>query len=241
MNRTTSFWVMLVTCVVAQSSTVMHVSAAVILPNLPAGSQYQIVFVTSDLTTATSSVIGDYNNFVTSEAAQSAALVALGVQWNAVVSTAGGGIAKVNAPSTGLPVYNTAGIEVASGATGLYVGSSLPLLSPIQYDQFGLASSPVIVWTGSTASGNASLTLGSSFVAVGVSTTSTPQSWMTVDAIPSGQVATLYALSTPITVIPEPASLTLLGTAALLLGGFAFSRARTRWLGADRSRAADRG
>ena len=49
--------------------------AQVVLPTgLPPGSQYEIAFVTSDGTTATSTDINDYNSFVTAEAAFSSSL-----------------------------------------------------------------------------------------------------------------------------------------------------------------------
>ena len=43
--------------------------AEVIPPNLPAGTKYQLIFVTNDLVQATSSNVADYNAFVTAEAA----------------------------------------------------------------------------------------------------------------------------------------------------------------------------
>jgi hypothetical protein len=44
-------------------------SGEVVLPNLPAGSQYQLIFVTSGKRDATSTDINDYNMFVSQQAA----------------------------------------------------------------------------------------------------------------------------------------------------------------------------
>ena len=85
-------------------------------PDLPPGSQYQLVFVTSDATTAESTNIADYNSFVRQEAAQNSSLPA--ATWNVVASTA-----TVNAVNNALtyssiPIYNTHGQLVASGSSG---------------------------------------------------------------------------------------------------------------------------
>ena len=42
--------------------------AAVILPNVPAGTRYEILFVTLDTTAATSTTISTYNSFASTEA-----------------------------------------------------------------------------------------------------------------------------------------------------------------------------
>jgi hypothetical protein len=69
--------------------TETHLMAQVILPiGLSPGTQYQLIFVTKDFwSTPTDGNIADYNAFVTTEANQSSQLAALGVQWNAIVST----------------------------------------------------------------------------------------------------------------------------------------------------------
>ena len=122
-----------------------QIMAAVIPPiGLSAGQQYQLVFVTADGRDATSSNIADYNTFVTNEAALNALLPA--ATWHDVGSTASVD-ANVNAPSGGLPVYNTAGQLVATAGTGLYTAT---LVNPILYDQFGNAEpANTAVWTGS--------------------------------------------------------------------------------------------
>ena len=202
-----------------------------ILPDPP--PVYEIAFVTKDTTTATSSNIAVYNSFVTAEANLSAPLAALGVSWNAIVSTGGvGGVdADVNAPFTaGIPVYNTQGQLVADSGTPLYSGT---LLNPIFYDQYG-NSNTLSAWTGSTSSGTADpvnymdAPSGNTEMGAPVFTNST---WLAnfvasqVGANGIVQEGAIYALSSPIKT-PEPASLTLLGAALLGLGGFFLARRR---------------
>ena len=90
--------------------------AAVIPPiGLAPGMQYQLIFVTRDGRDATSSNIADYNAFVTAQAALNPLLPL--TTWHAVASTVAVN-AATNAPSLGLPVYNTGGEEVAAGNAG---------------------------------------------------------------------------------------------------------------------------
>jgi hypothetical protein len=199
--------------------------ATVILPiGLAPGSQYQLIFVTADSIIPGSSNIVDYNAFVAAEAALNPSLPP--ATWHVVGSTTSIN-AKVNAPSGGVPVYNTQGIEVASAA-GLYTGS---LLNPVASDQYGNDSS-FFVWTGSTPSGVGypDFTLGNLHTAVvGVSTLSTGF-WMQ-SSLPHAVLdqEPIYALSNILTLpTPEPATLTLLGSAFLLLGGGRLLRGRRR-------------
>jgi hypothetical protein len=138
-----------------------YLRAEVMLPtDLAPGSQYEIAFVTTDVTGALSTNIADYNNFVTQEANQDSILAGLGVSWNAVVSTATVN-ANVNAPNDGsIPVYNTAGQLVANAAIPLYSGS--PLINLIDYTQTGAPNAYTTygglfhpVWTGTDATGTA--------------------------------------------------------------------------------------
>ena len=97
-----------------------HLMAGVIPPvGLPPGSPYQLIFVTADGIPGTSPIEAPYNTFVNSEAALSPTLPAS--SWHAMTSTADGTNANVNAPSGGVPVYNTVGQLVATAATGIYI------------------------------------------------------------------------------------------------------------------------
>jgi hypothetical protein len=187
--------------------------AEVNLPNLPAGSQYQFIFVTSDSDTATSTSVADYNAFVTAQAALSTTLPA--TTWHAVVSTSTVN-ANVNAPWVScLPVYNTDGILVASGTTGLYTSPGA-LLAPIFFTQDGTAKQ-TNVWTGSGGLGAALDPMGTPDPGFGSSGASNLD-WIHNSAVTTATQLSLYALSGPITV-PEPTTLTLstLGAIALLI------------------------
>lgn len=206
--------------------------AAITLPDLPIGSQYQLAFVTAGRRDGTSPNISVYNNFVTTEAALNPELP--DATWHAVASTVWGVRANVNAPSGGLPVYNTQGILVASADTGLYRYS---LLSPIGYNQFGVAYEGSIapVWTGSTWQGEwagASASLGVSgsgaSARIGSGKKALNKRWMEEAFNDITAACPLYALSEPITVlapipdpVPEPTTLviwSLLGTLGLIYG-----------------------
>jgi hypothetical protein len=215
---------------------------------LAPGSQYQIVFVTTDSASPTN--IGEtyYNNFATTEAAPLTALLPTGTTWHAITSTYDGdyyppggitGIptytnASTNAPAyAGIPIYNTQGNLVASGAAQFYGGEDLT--NPIRYDQRGIDNYPFEdmdvpgpVMTGSNSFGAAATepvfgtnaALGDMNVEAGMPWSTDPTDWLesgywyvaTGNAPPLG----IYVLSSPITV-PEPASFAALGIPATMV------------------------
>ena len=126
-------------------------------PNVPAGTQYRLAFVTSGQgIIALSSNINTYDTFVANQANSNPALAALGTTWKTIGSTP-----SVNArdhtgtnPSTiGLPIYNLNGDLVAGSNSDLSDGS---LLAPIQFDVFGNLNFTG-VWTGTTLNGTGTL------------------------------------------------------------------------------------
>ncbi len=198
-------------------------------PSLQVGDQYQLIFVTSDSLPATSTNIADYNAFVTAEAAANPILAAFdaanGVTWTAIGSTTGVN-AKVNAPSSST-VYNMNGDLIANAAQPLYADS---LFAPIAYDQFGNAVGNIEIWTGNGHGGVASSgeELGSLDTTFGAPGYTSPAWEVYADAAYFGLVPSdslpLYALSSEITVTPEP------GTVALVLVGSALLfRMKWRW------------
>ena len=200
-------------------------------PSLPAGSQYELVFVTSGGTNAESQYVSSYNAFVTSQANTNPNLPQ-GVTWHAIASVSGDihgvGIADANqnAPFTpSIPVYNTAGQLVANATTPLYGGT---LIHPILYDQFGNSNSTG-VWTGSNSDGTTDAPLGGESLYgspdIGVSAAISGQ-WLHDSSDGQGSIAEFYALSSPITVVPEPGTLSLLAAAAGL--GFFFVQRRRK-------------
>jgi hypothetical protein len=191
---------------------------------LTPGTQYQLIFVTSDTTLATSTTIGDYNTFVTTEAALNSTLAAFdsanSVTWTVIGSTPSVS-ATTNAPSTGL-VYNLENTEVAS--SGVYGGT---LLAPVGFDENGTASANA-VWTGSTTSGGMAggiNDLGQTFPEYGFANLATAGWIADTNGIESDNGLSLYAISSVLTVpqastTPEPGTLGLTACAALLLGIF---------------------
>ncbi len=208
-----------------------QLTAAIIPPiGLAPGSQYQLVFVTVGTHDAVSSNIADYNAFVAAQAALNPLLPS--ATWHAVASTDAIN-AVANAPSSGLSVYNTHGVLVSTALSRFYFSEHF---SPILYDQFGAASSLRSAWTGSTPEGieyHSGSVGGLGNMTGGLSVDGDPSQarfyWAdgTADGLPA--LFGFYALSTPITVpVPEPATITLLGSAFLLLGGMRFLRWRRR-------------
>jgi hypothetical protein len=214
-------------CIVGFASSA-HLQAGVIPPTgLAPGSQYQLVFMTSGKRDATSANIADYNAFVTAQAALSSELPS-GATWHAIAST-DTVAANVNAPDIpGIPVYNTGGELVRIASQSIY-GSGLN--EAIHFDQFG-ASADGTAWTGSDVQGNPdsiftfSLALGNTDL-LGAATTGASSTvggfWIDQGEDAStalSELLTLYALSEPITFVPEPSTLTLFGSAFLLLIAF---------------------
>lgn len=193
---------------------------------LAPGSEYQLVFVTADTTTATSTDITTYNTFVQNEAALNASLPS--ATWTAIGSTATVS-ASVNAPNdfvdgSYLPVYNTQGLLVT--AAGLY--SNIIPVNAITYTQMGNPTGSA-VWTGTSQVGSAEpgTALGSESQAqVGISNDGVNPGWLSEIAFnPSGDFP-LYALSSALVATPEPTSVTLLGSAMVLLAGFRLLKKR---------------
>ena len=197
-------------------------------PNLPAGSKYEIAFVTSGGTTATDPYEADYNAFVTAQAGENPNLPQ-GVTWHAIASTFENGDVQQaiqNAPFTSsIPVYNTEGQLVANAATPLYSESGA-ILNPIGYDQFGNAKN-TYVWTGSGGDGTFDNPLGNGIVYgppdLGYSALSS-YGWLGQASYANAtSVYPLYALSSPITV-PEPGTVALLAAWLTALAVFVFGR-----------------
>jgi hypothetical protein len=203
----------------------------------PAGTtEYEILFVTSGGTPATSSSISYYNTFVTNQAALDSSLPT--TTWNAIISTSTVN-AATNAPDgtlgSPIPVYNTAGqllnYSLASGLYSLYAGEDLQQ-APL-YNEMGVSQPLSTPWTGSNSDGTAdihSLWAGSTSgdVVFGYSA-ATDFNWIRFGAGDETIPESLYALSSPISDTsssPEPASITLLASGLFAAGGFGLYRRR---------------
>lgn len=138
-------------CIFALLAVSQPTFAAMILPNVPHGTQYQIIFVTDGKTNATSNQISYYNDFATAEALRNPLLPQ--AEWHAVVSTfdrhEDGSTTIVtaaeNAPLLNLPIYDTQGNLVAAAGVNLYDGNlhgpplntASNILSAPRFSQFG--------------------------------------------------------------------------------------------------------
>lgn len=204
---------------------------ATVLPptGLASGSQYQLAFLTLDGISQSSSNIADYNSFVTTQAASMISLFP-GVTWHAIASTASVN-AKDNAPNTTLPVYNTHGEVIVPAGVGLYSissGSPTPsLTNTIHFDQFGNDNSGVPAWTGSSSAGFklSGHALGSGSTGMG-HTGAKDYLWLQLGQFSAIGNQPLYALSTPITFVPEPSTLALAAFGFIGLAAWAWRRKR---------------
>ena len=193
----------------------------------PGATSYDVVFVTSQGTTATSTNIADYNRFVTAEANQDPILAGLGTSWHAVASTSTVSAAS-NAPATGMPsltqtvsssqirTFTEFPFSAKSSTTSLTMSCSLGL---IDMDRFilgrkhirGIPSrrqrKPLSGWASIGFAGNSGYA----------------DAWIQDNSARTSSVLPLYVLSSPIP-IPEPATITVLGTALLGLGSVRLRR-----------------
>jgi hypothetical protein len=126
---------------------------------IPGTTQYEILYVTTPVFTATSTAIASYNSDVQSQL--NPALLAIDPtpsDWHAIASTASVN-ASSNAPSSpGIPVYTITGQLITNA--GLYSGANL-LTAPnvLPSGQTSVSA----VWTGSTYSGSALFNGGSPY------------------------------------------------------------------------------
>jgi hypothetical protein len=128
------------------------------------GDEFQLVFVTSNLTAATDTSISYYNNFVNADAlTASLSLLAVpalsGITWSVLGSTGAvdvlNNIVNSTASATFAGIYDLAGNKIASdtstNAGGLYGGT---LTNPIVTGENGITSPSAFVWTGTNADGS---------------------------------------------------------------------------------------
>ena len=192
--------------------------------NTLGATQYQIAFVTSDGTTATSGNIQDYNNFVSAEALSGSNylsdFVPAGTTWKAIASTQAVDAIN-NAPTYGnIPLFNTLGSMIQPRSDYIWQADDHPLNLPLfLFTQYGTQlATPT--WSGTKPNGRADVSfyLGNPYAMTVCGTTIGLESeWISESTDRSDIEFPLYALSSPIA-IPEPSTFTLLGSALLGLG-----------------------
>lgn len=193
-------------------------------PGLNPGDTYQLAFISSTARDGISTQILDYNNFVQGVANAAGIGTSAGVTWYAIASTAAAN-ANANAVVTS-PVYNMNLDLVATGYADLWDGSLLAV--GISYDEHG-SENQNGAWTGSQSNGLgfAGRTMGTAFPELGDSSFTDPN-WISLGALNKTAPLCFYALSSQLTVVPEPASLSLLLFGAAFVARCTFRRRQQR-------------
>lgn len=149
---------------------------------LSSGDQYRLFFMASGERDGTSTDIEDYNDFVQSHVDKSPKLAALGLEWNAVLSTATVD-ARDNTGTNpevdgeGVPVYMINGELLARNYVGLWDFEMSPRMNvdefgnftPFDDDADSVGGIGVVTWTSTMIGGVAArgFTLGSAEPIVG--------------------------------------------------------------------------
>jgi len=214
-------------CITLLLLTAVSLTAApiVVPPGLNPGDTYRLVFYANQRLDGVSNDIEIYNSFVSAIAASVPELDALDTSWRVLASTSTVN-ALVNAGldpgDTSTRFYNTLGQLVATGVTtpvtGLYGGPQTSHSAGITDESGG--SYLDLVYTGTTSSGQTLNPLGSSNPLTGAPFI-THSGWTQISpSYANRNMFYFYAISGELTVpgaAPEPGSLFLMGTGAMLL------------------------
>ncbi len=221
MRFTASFRICLLVLVATVTSAVGTATAGPIISTprgLNPGDHFRIAFVTTDTSTATSSDISTYDNFVTMQA-DGATYNGDIITWLAIGST-GSVSAIAHIGVTNDPVFLVDGTEVTNtdSTSGLWSGS---LLHGINLD---ISSTPqnVAVWTGTFAAGLPEYYYGYHFLGSSQPVTgltdypvATPSGWVAENLTPyPSQTFNIYGISTDLVAtssVPEPSTAMLAG------------------------------
>jgi hypothetical protein len=190
------------------------------------GDTFRYVFVTPGSIQPFFNPISTFNAFVQNQAGGATYNGSL-VHWSVIGSTSAVDAIN-NIGQTQTPVYLADGTLVTTSTTssGLWSGS---ILHPINEDLTGALHSGVAVYTGTLANGHHSTAPLNSFSITTGSTSQANQRWVQVAAFPDLIALRMYGISDPLTVVPEPSTFVMAGTAAvgaLALGWYRGRRSR---------------
>lgn len=211
-----------------------HASIITTPTDLDPGDEYRLAFVTSTTRDATSTDIGDYNDFVTLAATSQTELDALGADWTAIASTADvdardntSTVPGTDGPD-GIPIYLLNDTRLADDYADLW---DITIIVPLNVTEAGVvwivpSGVPGTVWSGSrfdgtqdgyplgTVSGAYGPRTGSHFVG------SEWNYWINYYNASASTLLSFYSISSVLTV-PLPATISEPGTLILFSFGLA--------------------
>ncbi len=206
--------------------------AAVILPNLPAGSQYRVAFVSTNsyqsyntTTPAQTRSLSYWQNIVDAEAAASTDSTITGASFKLVGSIFDGSTTHNATTLTGMsstvsdniPVYSTLGQLVATDSVSFWSATHQAGMNGDRNG--GTVASNVIAWTGWVPTLQTFRPFGHGNSTYYGSATNT--AWNPGPTLGGTNFLRVFAISAPISVVPTPGSVALIA-----LGGLVAARRR---------------
>jgi hypothetical protein len=218
-------WLLALTSLAIAPSPAVAAPIAIVPAGLNSGDTFHLIFLTDGGRDATSFDINDYNAFVQAEADAVGLNLINGqpISWYAIASTTAVD-ARDNIGNVAAPIFRLDGAPVALNEADMFNG--LVPDSSVNLTPTGNVLDTV-AWTGSNRSGveasdmiygNAGLGGTTSSAAVGLTKNVDGNArWLLQSFAPRTAVERFYAISGPITVVPEPTAIVLLLSAVSAL------------------------
>ena len=232
--KKTAFWSM---CLAIGFTGIAEADLITLPTDLTVGDRYRLAFVTDGTRDATSADIGDYNTFVTRQAALSSGLTALGTTWTAIGSTSTVAArdnthTNTSIDGAGVPIYLLTNTRIADNYADLWDYSLATALQVNQYGDTLDCSTEANCWvfTGSNSDGSKSLDgsyLGATgnWAEIGIASLTDGQ-WINDEgSARTTRVHRFYAMSDVLEVpnpVPIPAAAWLFGSALLGVVGLGY-------------------